>query len=235
METVSSRIAKFTAAIGSGWSVLNTVFNWLALVTSFTLPAWAVSSLNLFSQHGALSWVVAGFAGMGTWAIIRVVWHWASILQVRASYDARMLSHGSIVNPLDTTFEKKRILINDFCLPSHPFIEGKTFIDCDLIGPANIYFHESNLAHPIKAPPIDAVWLAPRAEFRNGFIFNNCLFRNCSFQRITIFASVENYEKWKDNPNINWIGIKPDAGDLQDRQQHLDSFNPRQIEDRRQG
>jgi hypothetical protein len=128
---------------------------------------------------------------------------------------------GELINPLDTTFEKKRIFLNDFVLPSHTFIENKNFIDCDLIGPANVYFPANNQAAPIRLPVIDAVWLSAEARFTNGFIFYNCLFRNCSFQRITMFASIENYESWKDNPNINWIGIPPSPDDIEQRRKIL--------------
>jgi len=58
------------------------------------------------------------------------------------------MDKGALINPLDVSFERKRILLNEFVLPSHTIIENKTFIDCDLIGPANIYFHSSNNASP---------------------------------------------------------------------------------------
>jgi hypothetical protein len=142
--------------------------------------------------------VAAGFLGVFIATICRLIWHWASQMKVKAKYDALQLEKGSLINPLDLTFERKRILLNDFVLPSHPVIEGKTFIDCDLIGPACIYFASNNQAAPIRPPKFDAVWLSPEAKFNNRFIFNNCIFRNCSFQRITMFASIENFHAWKD-------------------------------------
>jgi hypothetical protein len=129
----------------------------------------------------------------------------------------RPFEKGSLITPLDLTFERKRILVNDFVLPSHPFIDGKTFIDCDIVGPACIYFSSNNQANPIRPPKVDAVWLEPGAKFNNGFIFTNCIFRNCSFQRITIFASVENFHAWKDLDSVNWISIPPTEADLQKR------------------
>lgn len=32
-----------------------------------------------------------------------------------------------------------------------------------------------------------------------------------------MFASVENYAAWKDNPNVNWISIMPDENDMEER------------------
>jgi hypothetical protein len=214
---LSERIGRVLNALESRWSLLALV-QASGLVASFSLPAWAVRSAEIFSQCAPFSWVAAGFLGVLVWAITRWIWQAANTLRVRAKYDAKFMEDGSRLNPLDLTFERKRILLNNFVLPSFALIDGKTFIDCDLIGPANIYFHSSNQAAPIRAPKIDAVWLEPKAVFNNGFIFNNCIFRNCSFQRITMFASVENYDNWKDNPNVNWISIPPSAETLAERQ-----------------
>lgn len=214
--TVSKRLGGWLSTIESRWN-LWALISGSGLVASFALPAWAVHAAQLFSEYAPFSWDIAGFCGVLVWVIIRLIWNWAYKIRVHAEYDAKFLEHGSIINPLDLTFERKRILLNDFVLPSHTFIEGKTFIDCDLIGPANIYFHSSNQANPIRLPKIDAVWLAPKAQFNNGFVFNNCIFRNCSFQRITMFASIENYLLWKDNPNVNWISIPPTEEQIVER------------------
>jgi hypothetical protein len=179
------------------------------LVASFSLPAWATWAANIFSQYAPLSWVVAGFCGVLAWVIIRVIWNWAYQISVRAEYDAKFIEHGGNFNPLDSTFERKRIFVNDFVLPSHPYIENKTFIDCDIIGPANLYFYVGNQMSPVKPPPIDAVCLDPTKKFSNGFLFSNCIFRNCSFQRITLFVSQPTYEDWKNNPLFNWISPPP--------------------------
>jgi hypothetical protein len=209
------------AKIGRWLDILETrlslVLHGVGLVGSFSLPAWATWAAGIFSQYAPLSWVVAGFLGVGLGVLFRLIWHWAGQMKVRAKYDALQLEKGSLITPLDLTFERKRILVNDFVLPSHPFIDGKTFIDCDIVGPACIYFSSNNQANPIRPPKVDAVWLEPGAKFNNGFIFTNCIFRNCSFQRITIFASVENFHAWKDLDSVNWISIPPTEADLQKR------------------
>lgn len=42
------------------------------------------------------------------------------------------------INPLEETFQKQRIRIADLVSPIDSTIQGKTFIDCELIGPANL-------------------------------------------------------------------------------------------------
>jgi hypothetical protein len=216
-KTASERVGAWLTAIESRWS-LWTLISGSGLVASFALPAWAVRAAQIFADYAPLSWVVAGFIGVLLGVLTRLLWQAANRLRIRNLWDARSLDRGSLINPLDLTFERKRIVLDDFVLPSWTWIEGKTFIDCDLIGPANMYFNSTNMAQPIRPPKVDAVWLDPKAIFNNGFIFNNCIFRNCSFQRITMYASVENYRVWKDNPNLNWISIPPTDAHISDRQ-----------------
>jgi hypothetical protein len=53
------------------------------------------------------------------------------------------------------------------------------------------------------------------------FTFSNCIFRNCSFQRITMFASIENYENWKDNAAVNWLSFPPTPEAIYERKKFL--------------
>jgi hypothetical protein len=208
MAKVTERVATFVSAIETGkWAWIT--FQLAPMLASFGVTAWAVWAADLFSQYTPLSWIGAGIVGALVWGVVRVLHAAAWRVRVRARYDARFLEHGASFNPLDLTFERKRIYVNDFVLPSHPTVEGKTFIDCDIIGPANIYFGPTSVAAPIRSPRVDGVWLHPDARFVNGFTFDNCIFRNCSFQRITLFASAENYEGWRNNVNISWIGVPP--------------------------
>jgi hypothetical protein len=203
------------------------------LAASAGFPAWATWTLGLFSDYAPLSWIVAGFCGMIIWAVVRVLLSWAYRVRVQAKYNERFIEHGGNYNPLDLIFEKKRIYLNDFALPSHPLIEGKTFVDCDIIGPANIYWHFGNQAFPIRAPIIDAICLDPEAKFNNGFIFQNCIFRNCSFQRITVFGGTEFYPDWKRNMNLNVISVVPSAEQIAARTKLLDmaaTLEPMQLE-----
>jgi hypothetical protein len=204
--SVYERFGRVLDTLESRWSLY---VHGATVLASFGLPAWAAKAAGIFSAYAPLSWVIAGFLGVFAWAIIRLVWNFAYRIKVNAKFDAQAVEHSADFNPLDLTFERKRIYISDLVLPSHPFIDGKTFIDCDLIGPATIYFHSNNQANPIRPPRIDAAWLSPTAMFGSAFTFTNCIFRNCSFQRITMLASIENYEGWKDNPNVNWVSLPP--------------------------
>jgi hypothetical protein len=208
MATISERFGRLLNTLESRWS-LYALFQGSGVMASFGLPAWAVKSGQIFSEYAPLSWVVAGFLGVLVWATARLIWNWAYRIKIKAQYDAKFLERGGNYNPLDLTFEKKRIYLDDFALPSHTVIQGKTFIQCEIIGPASVYFAANNNAVGLRPPIIDAVWLHPDARYNAGFQFFDCIFRDCSFQRITLFASIENFELWNGNTSVNWIGIPP--------------------------
>ena len=165
--------------------------------------------IDWISEYGPVAWGAVVLVSALLIAMTFALMAWYKRTQVRTLYDAKLLESGLFINPLDNVFERKRIFINDFVLPSHRIIQNKTFIDCDLIGPGTIYFRTMNQVQPIREPRVDIVWLSPTAVFYNGFIFDNCIFRNCSFQRITIFASLEDFDNWKTLPMLNPISIEP--------------------------
>lgn len=182
------------------------------------LIAWGAWASGIFQQYAPLSWIVAGVGGFllfgGAIVIGHAIWQISYVRRVRAKYDERALELGSTVNPLDRTFEGKRIFLNTFVLPSHTFIDGKTFIGCEIIGPANVYWAYGNNAKDMRGPRVDAVYLDPKAVFYNGFTFTNCFFRDCSFQRLTLFVGLEDYPLVRQSGVPNWISLTPSEEQL---------------------
>ncbi len=207
---LSQKLGKLLSTLKSRWSLI-LLLQGSGLMASFALPAWAVTAVNLFAEYTPLAAVVAGFCGLIVATLCYVGWQWAFKIRVRAKYDYRMLAGPSPINPLDKTFEGKRIYLNDFVLPSHTLIDGKTFIDCEIIGPAILYWYANNQATENKAPRIDAVYLDPSIKFFNGLTLQNCIFRGCSFQKITIFVGHGDYEGMRGHPLLNWVSLTPDS------------------------
>jgi hypothetical protein len=217
---ITERLATMVGAVETSKWAWGT-FQVAPMLASFGVTAWAVWAAEIFSQYAPFSWVVAGFCGAAVWQLFRLIGSVSQRIRVRARYDARLLEHGGTFNPLDKTFERRRIYLNDFALPSSPFIEGKTFIDCDIIGPGNMYLRRGNSVNEHREPAVDGVCLHSNASVLNGFIFDNCIFRNCSFQRISIFASIETWLIWRRNQSVRWISPAPSTEEIQARLRSL--------------
>jgi len=209
VKTERGKVSQFLSGVEWRWSLLQFGLGLPAAVASFVLPAWAISATTGFERFAPLSWVAAGFLGLliasGSYALAAK----AFARRIRTKYDARMLASGGAIDPLEKTFERKRIYLNEFCLPSHPFIEDKSFIDCEIIGPANMLFVAGNSIMQGKYPICDAVYLSPNSVPNNVYLFKDCIFRGCNFSRVTYFVANEETEMFKDYNLVRWITNSP--------------------------
>jgi hypothetical protein len=180
-------------------------------LSAFAIPAWAARAANILGEYAPFSWVAIGILGALALAGAYALWGWGRQRHRRASYDKRMLQRGSYVDPLEKTFERRRIFLNEFALPSHPLIEDKTFIDCEIIGPANIILDTGNRVDEPRFPLCDTVLMSAPARPFNGYAFRRCAFRGCSFQRITFLIPAHEYEMARGVDWLNWITLHPDA------------------------
>jgi hypothetical protein len=201
----------FRRVTGWVWDHLERLALLAGWVVSSGAFAWAVKAAHILEPYSPLSWVGAAFVGAFLAAVIYRVGVGAYRQQIRSRYDAKLLAQGGAIDPLAKTFEDKRIFLNEFILPSHPLIDGKTFINCQIIGPANILLATANTVNEHKLPVCDAILLDPDARPVNGFGFTNCTFRQCSFQRITLLIPRSEYDGAKDVNWLNWVTPHPNS------------------------
>ena len=177
----------------------------------FALPAWAAKATGVFSEYAPLSWVVSGFAGLLIYAVVVFIYGTGQQRSVRSRYDSKFMQETGGVDPLAKVFEGKRIYLNDFILPSSPFVNGKNFVDCEIVGPANIYLEVGNNIGELQDSKIDAVALAPGVLFSNGYTFRHCSFRGCTFHTVTLFLSPMEAHTLRESPYLNWISVVPEV------------------------
>jgi hypothetical protein len=173
------------------------------------LSTWAASVTEALKPYAPFSWFAAGLLGLVCSGLALWLLAWGRARWIRAGYDSKMLARGSPIDPMQRTFENTRIYLNEFTLPSHPLIEGKTFIGCEIIGPANLMLDADNSIRDIKQPICDAVLLRETPRFYNGIILRRCVFRECSFQRITFFVKPDEYDMTKGLEWMNWVHDLP--------------------------
>jgi hypothetical protein len=224
--TQVKKVDRFFSGLEWKWSLVNLLWGVPAAIASFALPAWAVKASKVFEQYAPLSWVVAGFIGLASGVLIYSVAAWGRGRWVRARYDSRMLAQGGSIDALEKTFERKRIYLNEFCLPSHPLVEDKAFIDCEIVGPANIIFISGNNISDGRYPICDAVYMRNGVGPYNGYIFKDCMFRGCNFTRVTFLVPFEETEMFKGYSLVRWITSSP-----YDEQENLNlgEGTPRQL------
>lgn len=152
-------------------------------------------------------------------------------MSIKARYNRDLYDKSGFVDPMATTFENKRIFLTEFCLPSDPHIAGKTFVNCEIIGPAVLYMWRGNQVFEHKLPTCDAVVIQTNRPVYNAVFLDNCTFRGCSFKRITIAVSIGQYESVKNLDWLNWFGIpveSPEIPGLEPTQAEQTSLPPQQ-------
>jgi hypothetical protein len=187
-------------ALLAGWAIASGLFS------------WAVAASGIFGAYAPFSWMFAAFVGAGLAALIYQLGISAHRQLIRNRYDAKLLANGGAIDPLAKTFESKRIYLNEFALPSKPLIEGKTFIECELIGPANVVLVSGNTVTDQQLPICDAILIAEGADPSNGYVFRNCIFRNCSFVRVTFMVTSAELDAAKRMDWLRWISVSPEGG-----------------------
>src|SRR6185503_2535480 len=126
------------------------------------------------------------------------------------------------------SFQDARIFLNDFVLPSHPIIHGKTFLRCEIIGPSNCVFAANVQNIHQRLPVVDAVWMNNtkyNPALSNVIVFMDCTFRECSFQRITLYIDMSNYDESAvpyGGGMLNFLSVSPTKEQVEERRKLLE-------------
>lgn len=167
------------------------------------LNKWAPASYFAAFAIGAL--VFQSFALIRQWTSER--------REVTRRYQLLSAPKGQ-VNPLARTYEGQRIFMSDIQPASGVVIEGKRFIDCEIIGPANIVIMAdsgaSGALNGCSFAESDLAMLKDDATVYNATCFKNCHFLNCRFVKTTLMVPQVAFEHYsKGFKNANWITSVP--------------------------
>ena len=196
--------------IAWAWKDFSKVALLLGWTMSFVLPAWATWAIAAFQAWAPLSWVAAGFFGALIAAIGYAIFARAQLWFVNARIIDEFYREADRINPLDNTFRNVRINIADLVSPIESIIRGKTFIDCELLGPANAALSASRPGGGSMSGVgffgCDACKVKNDAFTSNGIMFEDCTFLRGKIFRVTFFIPESGYEYIKNSmPGMNWL------------------------------
>jgi hypothetical protein len=113
---------------------------------------------------------------------------------------------------MDITFTQRRINIYDLVSPIDQSIKGKTFIDCEFIGPANIFIIQSRTGEVFfNGVTFALTYLCKYRDIGKMPLGNFVIFEDCQLVRGTIFkAFIFIPEKecdvvMKQLPTVQWL------------------------------
>ncbi|WP_018407543.1 hypothetical protein [Methylocystis rosea] len=203
LSTVSNSLSIWQALSGS------------ALLASFALPAWAAATTEWISSYGRIGWVAAGFSGLLVGVIAVYVMTSIKISLIKMSITRLFYQEGQRINPLDIHYLNKRINLRDLLPPGPGIIENKTFENCELVGPLNIFpvncILQRNLYTAVDYIVVDNE-KSRSGKILNAAIFNNCRFLNCKIYFVSFLIMEESFEVFDSWGGCNWITQTPKEG-----------------------
>ena len=165
--------------------------------------------------YAPVSWGLAGLIGLLILSVICCLVAKARDILISSNINREFYStRHPTINPLDSTFERQRIHIVELVTPFDKVVRSKTFIDCDLIGPANVAIGATSPGAGIMANNSlfkcigvlmkDGADIAPA----DGMIFQNCTIVRCRLYGLTLYYP----ESWYGRhgiTNLPWITPVP--------------------------
>lgn len=171
------------------------------------MTALTAKITDTFSSYAPFSWLIAGLAGALICSVIAFLSTKSLFWFAQAKW-ARMWSRPSDnVNPLDDSFVRRRILINDFVSPAHWIIESKNFDRCELIGPTLVLLNNVHLHSPQM---FDCNFVACKDNYpaHNIVVLKDVNLINCRLYRLTFLVpetAVATFSAFR----VPWLSREP--------------------------
>ncbi len=168
------------------------------------LMAWAAYATEWLNEFGPIAWVLAGFVGiflvLFIWLVVVVV----QLLATRRNYFRAISSPTETINPLDDTFIRKRIKMQEFRPPYQKILENKIFKNCEILGPAAVYFSGGYFDGQCQFVHCELLSQKEGEKSYNAIGFENAVFQNCQLFDLIIIATHEVAKELHEKTRIEW-------------------------------
>jgi len=180
------------------------------LVAGFSLSAWAGYASIWLDSYGPIAWLICGLIGSLNIAFALYIVSVARTKWICATLQKQFHAEHDRINPQDVHFLNRRISLGDLLPPGNVSVSGKTFENCDIVGPLNI-FPIATTIMKCKYVTCDYVAIKPITDEKplNATVFENCRFINCRIFFVSFLVLEENYEYFDSMGGCHWITRAP--------------------------
>lgn len=164
---------------------------------------------DFLQQYAPASWWFGGL--LGTSLFVFIIWLGAKIRLewIKGRFARQVHKQVDHFNPLDSEFQKLRMNIHHLSNPVGRRIEGKRFIDCELIGPANIIIYQNCRIDSVGFIGCDVVVGAPKATINNVVSLKDVVIFGGAIYRATVFIHPDMVKKFRKS-NMNFVTLTGD-------------------------
>ena len=190
------------------WPVVQIGWRWVLSIGGGAMSGWAAWATDALKAYAPFSYVFSFILGACIVALIFSAFGWFRYAVSRASYLNRLTMPTASVDPFQSVFSQKRIDPQFLAEPITRIVDGKTFVNCELIGPGSIVFSGCSFQGKTKVGNCDFVQFEQGLTlngFQNPIIFQGCTFRDCSmFYLILLIQDRDTFDRSID-PQPRWI------------------------------
>ena len=176
-----------------GGRLANLVTLWPVLLpaTAFgAVMAFLSVGVDWIGQFGAFGWMSAGLVSFAILAFALAALAWFRTKWIQASAEKNWHRRTDFFNPLEKEFRSIRLKILDVANPVNNKIINKRFLDCELLGPANVVFDGGTL-HEATLQNVDFVVCRPDAYIQYPIHMKDCQVIGGSIAQCVIFIPAE--------------------------------------------
>lgn len=200
------RIGKAEGALAFWDRVLKWGPPFVGTALSSSVAGWATATTNAVSQYAPLSWIGAALFGGCAFLLGRALWYSARVNAERLEFARDAAKRPSSFNPVDAVFTKQRIELQTFRSQFNETVDGKTFVDCELFGPAVILLTGNCSISGASLGNCEFVRLKNSAKIYNAIPLSNLTITRGKLRGLTILASETSVAAIDNGINgIEWI------------------------------
>lgn len=173
----------------------NTVSFWTIVPPGILAVVSAVlaSGVGLINQFGAWGWFTAGLVAFFLSSVAFALIARTKLWRFEAKRTALLAGDGSPFDPMASVYEGKRLYLRDLAPAGRNLVVGRTFINCEIIGPGTIIVG-TRTSDSKPWPAItntgmidsDCIQIFPDAKSALAVNFLDCAFHDTRFFHLTL-------------------------------------------------
>jgi hypothetical protein len=152
------------------------------------VSGWAAWATKPLSEYSPISWVGSGLLGVLLFVVVYWLWTSAKLKSEQSKNAEEMRARARWVNPLESVFTNQRIDIDIFKSPAPDSATGKTFVNCDIYGPATVILNGHTTLDDGHFGFCDFVEVQAGCSIYNAVSVTDTTFRNCRIFYVTFYS-----------------------------------------------
>lgn len=153
-------------------------------------------SVDWINKWGLFGWWCAFILGGISIQIIIAIYSYCKLQMTKSKAIFRWSQIVDNINPMQSSFDRKRIRFRDIAHPFTNTIDDKSFKDCELFGPENIIFLQNTISR-VNFRRCDFVILKDELSIENVIAIRNCHISGGEIWNSIIFCNQDEYDNMK--------------------------------------